>query len=119
MRLCHLDELPDPGARGFDPQRTGRDTLFVVRRGAVLRAYENRCPHLDTPLPWRKDAYLDGTGDHIACAAHGALFDIDTGVCTLGACLGDALTRLPLNLHDDGELHLAVACPEDNEETSS
>ena len=115
MRLCHLEQLPDGGARGFAPQGAGRDTLFVVRRGARLNAYENRCPHLDTPLPWRKDAYLNAAGDRIVCAAHGALFDIDTGLCTLGPCLGDALTPVPLILHDDGEVHLAN---ETHEETS-
>lgn len=113
MHLCHLDQLPDGGARGFDPQSGGRDTLFVVRRGTVLRGWQNRCPHLDTPLPWRKDAYLNAAGDRIVCAAHGALFDIDTGVCTLGPCLGDALTAVPLILHDDGEVHLAATPPEE------
>ena len=107
LRLCHLDELPDGGARGFDPRRTGRDTLFVVRRGAALHAYENRCPHLDTPLPWRRHAYLNAAGDRIVCAAHGALFEIDTGVCTLGPCLGDTLSPVLLTLHDNGEVHLA------------
>lgn len=108
MRLCHLEELPDGGARGFDPQGAGHDTLFVVRRGAVLHAYENRCPHLGTPLPWRRHAYLNAAGDRIVCAAHGALFEIDTGVCTLGPCLGDVLTPVPLTLHDDGGVHLAA-----------
>lgn len=108
MRLCRLDQLPDGGARGFDPHGAGRDTLFVVRRGARLHAYENRCPHLDTPLPWRKDAYLNAAGDRIVCAAHGALFEIDTGVCTLGPCLGDALAPVSLTLSDDGEVHLAA-----------
>lgn len=107
MRLCHLDDLPAQGARGFDPQGLGGDTLFVVRRGAALRAYVNACPHHGTPLPWRKDAFLDATGAHVVCAAHGALFDPDTGLCTLGPCLGYALTPVPLTLTSDGELHIA------------
>lgn len=113
MRLCHLDDLPDGGARGFDPRAGGRDTVFVVRRGAVLRGYENICPHHGTPLPWRKDAYLNAAGDRIVCAAHGALFEIDTGLCTLGPCLGDVLTPVPLTLHDDGEVHLAASLSEE------
>jgi len=107
MRLCHLDDLPDGGARGFDPRGSGGDTLFVVRRGRTLRAYANACPHDGTPLPWRKDAFLDAAGAHIVCASHGALFDPETGICTLGPCLGDALAALPLHLTPDGELHVA------------
>ncbi len=106
--LCHLSELPDGSARGFDLRGCGRDTVFVVRRGALLKAYANACPHHGTPLPWRKNAYLNAAGDRIVCAAHGALFEIDTGVCTLGPCLGDALTPVPLTLQDDGELCLAA-----------
>ena len=107
MRLCHLDELPDGAARGFDPRASGGDTLFVVRRGRRLDAYVNACPHEGTPLAWRKHAYLNAAGDHIVCAAHGALFDIDSGLCTLGPCLGERLTALPLALHDNGEVYLA------------
>ncbi len=108
MRLCHLDELPDGGSRGFDPRGTGRDTLFVVRRGPALHAYVNACPHHGSPMAWRKDAYLDGAGQRIVCFAHGAQFDIETGACTLGPCLGQSLTPVPLTLHDDGEVHLAM-----------
>lgn len=43
------------------------------------------------------------------CAAHGALFDIPTGRCTLGPCLGDALTPVPLTLQANGEVHIADA----------
>ena len=108
MRLCHLSELPDGGSRGFDPCASGRDTLFVVRRGQALHAYVNACPHHGTPMAWRKDAYLNAAGDRIVCAAHGAQFEIGSGLCTLGPCLGDRLTALPLALHDSGEVHLAV-----------
>jgi nitrite reductase/ring-hydroxylating ferredoxin subunit len=107
MRLCHLDDLPDGGSRGFDPRAKGRDTLFVVRRGRALHAYVDACPHHDTPMAWRKDAYLNAARDRIVCAAHGAQFEIDRGLCTLGPCLGQSLTAVPLTLHLDGEVYLA------------
>ncbi len=113
MRLCHLNELPDGGARGFDPRASGRDTFFVVRRGRRLDAYVNACPHHGTPMAWRKDAYLNAAGDRIVCAAHGAQFEIDSGLCTLGPCLGEHLRALPLALHHDGEVHLAADTPKD------
>ena len=106
MRLCDFDELPDGTARGFDPRRTGRDTMFVVRQGRSLHAWLNACPHHGTTMPWRRHAYLNAAADRIVCSAHGALFEIDTGRCTLGPCLGQALTPVPVFVHD-GEVRLA------------
>lgn len=116
MRLCHLDELPEGDSRGFDPRASGRDTLFIVRRGRSLFGWANACPHQGTPMAWRKDAYLNAARDRIVCAAHGAQFEIDTGRCTLGPCLGQSLTPVQLTLDDDGTVRL-VACP--SEETST
>ncbi|MBL8277353.1 MAG: Rieske 2Fe-2S domain-containing protein [Pelomonas sp.] len=108
--LCRLDSLPAQGARGFDPLGQGTDTVFIVRKPDLLRAYLNRCPHYgDTPLPWRKDHYLDAAGEAIVCAAHGARFDLATGVCVLGPCLGQSLTAVPLELNSQGELTAALS----------
>lgn len=103
IRLCELSELPDDSARGFDPDGAGHDTMFVVRRGDRFYAYRDACPHWDgTPLAWRKDAYLSGDRQHIVCSAHGARFDIETGVCLLGPCLGQSLAPLTLAVADGG-----------------
>jgi nitrite reductase/ring-hydroxylating ferredoxin subunit len=92
VRLCAVEELPDGESRGFDPLRTGRDTLFVVRRAGRVRAWRDACPHIDgAPMAWRKDAYLNADRDRIVCGAHGAQFDIETGVCVVGPCLGRGL----------------------------
>jgi|SRR5450830_214780 len=108
MYLCHLEQLPEGGARGFDAESSGQATIFVLRRGQQAWAWRDACPHHGTPLPWRKDAYLDASGEHVVCAAHGALFDPITGICTLGPCLGDALTAVSLRIDPDGSLHLAT-----------
>jgi nitrite reductase/ring-hydroxylating ferredoxin subunit len=115
MRLCHLSDLPDGGSRGFDPQQRGQDSLLVVRRGRQLWAYADACPHHGTPMAWRKDAYLNAAGDRIVCAAHGAQFDIASGLCTLGPCLGQSLTRMRLSLQHDGEVHLVQATSQETE----
>lgn len=107
MKLCHWNDLPDGESRGFDPAGRGQDTVLIVRQGERLYAYADLCPHLDTPMAWRKDKYLNAAGDRIVCAAHGALFDITTGLCTLGPCLGDALTPVPLTVQANGEIHIA------------
>lgn len=65
MRLCHLDELAEGGARGFDLLRRGQDSLFVLRRGRQRFAYANACPHQGTAMAWHKDTYLNAAGDRI------------------------------------------------------
>src|SRR5690554_5449378 len=96
-RLCRVDDIPDGRARGFDLRNVGRDDLFIVRRGTSLYAWRNECPHLEgAPLAWRKDEYLDATGDHIVCWSHGAKFEIDSGLCVIGPCVGQALTQVAL-----------------------
>lgn len=108
-RLCHQQELAEGQARGFDPEQRGQDGLLLVRHQGRLHAWRNACPHVDgAPLAWRKDAYLSADGRHIVCYAHGARFDIETGQCIAGPALGQSLTRLPLHLHHDGEVHLAA-----------
>jgi nitrite reductase/ring-hydroxylating ferredoxin subunit len=114
VRLCHLGDLPEGGARGFDPFERGRDTVFAVRRGDIVRVWADRCPHHGTPLPWRKDAYLNAAGSRIVCAAHGALFELDSGLCVQGPCLGDKLRPVPFMLTEQGDLLLADA-PRNND----
>jgi nitrite reductase/ring-hydroxylating ferredoxin subunit len=105
VRLCRLEDLPERGARGFDPQQRGHDTVFVVRRGRSVYAYRDLCPHYgNTALPWRKDVYLDRKGEVIVCAAHGAHFEITTGLCTSGPCLGESLVQVPLQISSGGEV---------------
>lgn len=106
VRLCRVDELPDGGARGFDPHASGHDTMLVVRQGGRLYGYLDACPHYGgTPMAWRKDAYLNAARDRIVCAAHGAQFDIPSGACTLGPCLGQSLTPVALALKN-GVIHI-------------
>ncbi|GAB4270996.1 MAG: hypothetical protein Kow0013_23530 [Pararhodobacter sp.] len=95
--LCQLSDIPEGESRGFDPEGTGRDTMFVVRRGDRVFGYRDSCPHHDRArMAWKKDRYLNADGSRIRCAAHGALFSIEDGICELGPCLGKALTRVEL-----------------------
>jgi nitrite reductase/ring-hydroxylating ferredoxin subunit len=105
--LCRLDELPDGESRGFDPTGSGRDTLFIVRQGLQRHAWRNACPHMaGAPMAWRKDAYLSGDLSRIVCYAHGAQFDIRSGECLLGPCLGQHLTPVAVQLTAEGDVVL-------------
>lgn len=99
--LCRLDDLVDGRSRGFDPLGEGRDTMFVVRRGEEVHAWRNHCPHYDRArMAWKKDEFLDPSGERIMCFAHGALFDIASGECVLGPCLYQRLSPVEIELRD-------------------
>lgn len=107
--LGRMDAIPDGEARGYDPQGLGRDTIFVVRRGNELHGWQDRCPHEgETPLPWRRHAYLNARKTRIVCFAHGAQFDVASGVCLLGPCVGEALTPVVLELSEAGDIWMKV-----------
>lgn len=105
--LCRLEDIPDGDARGFDPGGVGRDTLFIVRQGDRLHGWHDRCPHEgDTPLPWRRHAYLNKKRTRIVCFAHGAQFEIASGRCVLGPCMGGRLDPVTLAINSCGEVTL-------------
>lgn len=103
LRLGRADDVPEGGARGYDPSGRGQDTLFAVRSQGVLHLWRDRCPHAGTPMAWRRHAYLNAAGDRIVCAAHGALFEPDTGLCVSGPCLGQRLQPVAFAI-DGGEI---------------
>lgn len=91
--LCRLDDIPDPGSRAFFWGEFGNEfRMFVVRKGELLRAYVNECPHARHPLDWNKGQVFDVDGKLLVCASHGARFRPEDGHCVFGPCLGKALT---------------------------
>jgi nitrite reductase/ring-hydroxylating ferredoxin subunit len=99
--ICAVEELGDPGARGFTLGE-GEWPLrgFVVRRGDAIRAYVNHCPHAGFPLNWQPDVFLAPDGQLIRCIMHGALFEIETGDCVAGPCMGHGLQPLSIRVLD-------------------
>jgi nitrite reductase/ring-hydroxylating ferredoxin subunit len=59
-------------------------------------------------MAWRRHAYLNAARDRIVCHAHGAEFEIASGVCTLGPCLGQALWSVPHRVDSDGNVWLST-----------
>ena len=105
-RRLLIEDLPHGAARGFDPCNAAEDPLFVVRHGDALYAYRDRCPHEGTRLPWRRHGYLNRDGSRIVCYAHGAEFDIASGRCLLGPCLGQSLDPVKLEITERGEIYV-------------
>jgi nitrite reductase/ring-hydroxylating ferredoxin subunit len=103
--LCALEDLPDPGSRGF-LYRTGEALFlgFVVRRDDAVLGYIDRCPHAGMPLALMPNRYLTREGDLIVCSAHGALFRVADGLCVGGPCAGRSLTPWPVIVEDGAVL---------------
>jgi nitrite reductase/ring-hydroxylating ferredoxin subunit len=107
--LCHADDLTEGAARGFALSAL-RQKVIILRKAGRLHGWLDACPHYEggTPMAWKSDAYLNGTGTHLACHSHGALFDVETGACVLGPCLGKGLTRVELHITETGEVFAAI-----------
>ncbi len=96
-----LAELEDPGCREFQigdgdwPLRG-----FIVRQGENVYAYENYCMHVGHPLNWMPDGFLSKDRTAILCASHGALYEIDSGLCFAGPCVGKSLRTVDVEVRD-------------------
>lgn len=101
VEVCALGDIDDPGARGFIVEQ-GDWPLhgFVVRKNDEVFAYLNVCPHAGRMLNWGPDRFLTKDRSQIMCAAHGAVFEIGTGYCVAGPCLGDALSKLDASVEN-------------------
>jgi nitrite reductase/ring-hydroxylating ferredoxin subunit len=99
--ICALDDLESPGARSFTVG-SGDWPLrgLVVRRGADVRAYVNRCPHAGHPLNLRPNEFLTSDESLILCRSHGALFEMTTGYCVAGPCVGQTLQPVGVQVVD-------------------
>jgi nitrite reductase/ring-hydroxylating ferredoxin subunit len=75
--------------------------LFVVHRDGRFSAYINSCPHTGANLEWLDNQFLDMDNTFIQCSTHDALFDIDSGLCVAGPCVGDSLHSVTLSQHDE------------------
>lgn len=103
VMLCRLADLAATGAKGITLEVEDRIRETVVVRGTdgTVRAYENRCPHLESTLETWPDRFLDEARAHLVCTMHQARFTVDDGVCVWGPCEGKRLTALPIDISDD------------------
>ncbi|WP_372781552.1 Rieske (2Fe-2S) protein [Phenylobacterium sp.] len=100
QRLCGLDELSDPGSKGFRFRLDSRLFAgFLVRKGGLVTGYVDSCPHAGWPLGVFDDRYLTKAGDHILCAGHGGLFTLE-GAGATTPCIGLSLTPWPVAVRD-------------------
>ena len=73
---------------------------LVIRKGGEVFGYLNSCPHAWVQLDGSPDRFMNRDKSHIMCAMHGAMFEIETGRCVAGPCLGDHLMPFPVTVRD-------------------
>ena len=105
--LCHINDITDPGAKGFElPQPDGTLAFFVVKKQGQIFGYLNKCPHVGVNLEWRPDDFLNIDKSLIQCSVHGAEFVIETGQCIGGPCHGKMLASVKIHLDGQGNIFL-------------
>ena len=97
--LCRVDDIAEGTAKVFS-FGGGKDMfeMFVLRRPEGLFAYVNDCPHARSPLDWRPGEFLTRDKTLLLCTMHGARFSIEDGTCVMGPCVGDSLTKVPIEV---------------------
>ena len=93
--LLALDDLPDGGLLELEAEIDGvAESLILHRKGASVRAWLNICPHAGRRLDWAPGKFLMSKDGLLVCAAHGASFELEQGVCVAGPCRGASLVPL-------------------------
>jgi nitrite reductase/ring-hydroxylating ferredoxin subunit len=109
ISLCQCSDIRDPGSKGFHIEEAGVTAdIFVVHKDTHFYAFTNSCPHTGANLEWLEDQFLDMENTFIQCATHDALFDIETGSCVSGPCIGDHLSPIKLQI-DNNQIFADIA----------
>lgn len=95
--VCQINSIPENGSHAIEFDQSA---LFAIKKREQIFIYINRCPHLHTPLNWEPNRFLNNSGDLIQCSTHGALFDIESGECLQGPCLGQSLQAIDYEVKD-------------------
>ncbi len=92
--LIRLAELPPEGLSEIELPVEGELQSIVLRRsGDRVQAWLNICPHAGRRLDYAPGKFLLDQG-RLVCAAHGASFELEKGVCVAGPCRGASLVPL-------------------------
>ena len=65
--------------------------IFVIRQGGDVHAYVNWCPHNQVLIDQIPGQFFNSEKTMLRCSKHGALFQINDGLCVEGPCEGESL----------------------------
>lgn len=104
--ICRIDSLQDPGTWNvvLGEGEEKLDIVIVQTKGA-RHAYINSCPHQFIPLETFPNHFMTEDKNYLVCSGHGARFELATGACYSGPCLGKGLDPLAI-IEKDGAIYL-------------
>ena len=107
--ICKIEDLPDNDAKGMVAVVEGKQrNIFVARKGEAAFAYLNWCPHNQVLIDQIPNKFFNGEKTFIQCSKHGALFQVEDGLCIEGPCEGESLKALTTSV-EDGVVYLVEA----------
>ena len=107
--LLRLDALADGALAAVDAVVDGAvESLIVHRDGVGAQAWLNICPHAGRRLDWSPGQFLKSREGLLVCAVHGASFELDSGRCVSGPCVGERLRAVAVAV-DDGWVRVVGA----------
>tara|TARA_S200000501_G_C20476147_1_gene591766 strand:- start:185 stop:523 length:339 start_codon:yes stop_codon:yes gene_type:complete len=102
--ICNPKNLIE-GGKGFKFEvfLSGQKySAFVIKYKGKFFSYINSCAHLHHELDLIDGFFFDSTGDYLICSSHGALYEISSGVCVAGPCVGRKLVSLNILVKNVG-----------------
>ena len=94
----------DTGGGALRPFR-----LLLLRSGADVKAFVNRCSHFGVPLAAKQAQLIFRPHTSITCNVHYARYRWTDGVCESGECEGETLMPVPLEQDAQGQLRIGSA----------
>ena len=97
--LCSIDDIENNTAKELS-FRSGNDLydIFIQNHDGNIYAYVNVCPHAGTPLNMEEGRFMEKSGKYLMCHTHGALFQLDDGLCVAGPCNGAKLQAVAVKV---------------------
>ena len=104
--LLHIDDMEDATSAAYRATVGGHvKDLMVIKFDGAIYVYENNCPHIGAPLDFSPGEFLNYERNFIQCSTHGALFEIDSGVCVSGPCIAKRLVPVE-HFVKDGHIYI-------------
>lgn len=108
--ICNTDVFTDPSSKGFElTDKEIKLSVFIVHKDGEFHSYINSCPHTGVNLEWQENQFLDMENSYIQCSTHDALFEISTGMCVSGPCIGERLTRVKHTIDENGLIKIDIS----------
>lgn len=96
--------------RSFEAKHHGKLAVgFVIKKNGRYFAYRNLCKHLPVTLDLGDDKMFTHDKASLQCHMHGAVYEIETGLCSAGPCQGARLDECELV---EEETKILVKVPE-------